>query len=311
MSSFDRVEPFVHTAEKLSFREAARHLGVTPAAVSKAVAALEEELGVKLLQRNSRHVALTPEGEIYLSHCREALDKLALGRELATREAPVPKGRLRVTMSFVLGRPITRALPLLLARHPELDLELSCGDVQVSLVEREIDVALRIGELEDSSLVSRRLRSPRWITVASPRYLSARKAPQSVADLRAHTCMHFALPTGQLAQWRLVGESGAEEPFLASRPVVFDHGELLLDGALAGVGIAQVFDFMARDLVAQGDLVEVLPGRSGLGPPIHALCPQGRQKSPKIRAFIDFAIEILGEGGAVSGPSPGSRGRDG
>lgn len=295
MAVFARLEPFVHVAEKRSFRAAASHLGVTPTAVSKAVAALEADLGVRLLNRTSRHVALTPEGEIYLRHCRDALDRLQAGRDLVTHTARVAQGRIRVSMSFVLGRPLVTALPRLLARYPRIQVHLSFSDVAANLVEQDVDVALRTGELADSTLISRRLRAPRWVTVASPNYLARAGEPRDVEDLSAHTCLQFVLPSGQVAAWRFARPGhGASPPFVAERPILLDHGDLLVDAAATGLGLAQVYDFMVRDQVRRGEVVEVLPHLSTAGPPIHALCVPGRQRVPKIRAFIDFAVEVFG-----------------
>ena len=295
MSVFSRVEPFVHTAEKLSFRAAASELGVTPTAVSKAVAALEAELGVRLLNRTSRHVALTPEGEVYLRHCRDALDRLRAGRDLVTHAAKVAQGRVKVSMSYVLGRPVVGALHRLVGRYPRIQLHLAFSDVATNLVEQDVDVALRVGALTDSALVGRRLGVPRWVTVASPNYLARSGEPRASADLAAHTCLQFARPSGRVAAWRFASTGGDEAPpFVAERPILFDHGDLLVDAAAAGLGVAQVFDFMVRGHVRRGELVEVLPHLSAEGPPIHALCLPGRQRVPKIRAFMDFAVEVLG-----------------
>lgn len=295
MSVFARIEPFVHTAEKLSFRAAASELGVTPTAVSKAVAALEAELDVRLFNRTSRHVALTPEGEVYLRHCREALDRLKAGRDLVTRAAKVAQGRVKVSMSYVLGRPVVGALHRLVQRYPRIQLHLAFSDVSTNLVEQDVDVALRVGELTDSALVARRLGVPRWVTVASPNYLARTGEPRDGTDLASHTCLQFVGPSGRVAAWRFASGEGDEAPSLvAERPILFDHGDLLVDAAAAGLGVAQVFDFMVRDHVRRGELVEVLPHLSAEGPPIHALCLPGRQRVPKIRAFIDFAIEVFG-----------------
>lgn len=295
MTVLGRVEPFVLVAERRSFRGAARQLGVTPAAVSKAVAALEAELGVRLLNRTTRHVAPTPEGEVFLRHCRDALDRVQAGRDQITHDAQVAQGLLKVSMSSVLGRPVVAALPRLLSRYPRIRVHLSFDDVPVNLVEQEVDVALRTGELADSSLVARRVGVARWVTVASPTYLARAGEPQEPAELAAHTCLQFARPTGQLAGWRFLAPGGGElPPFVAERPVVLDRGDLLVDAAVAGVGVAQVFDFMARDRIRAGELVELWPARAAEGPAIHALCVAGRQRVPKIRAFLDFAGDVLG-----------------
>jgi len=290
--SLARIDAFVHTAERRSFREAARQLGVTPTAVSKAVAALEDELGIRLLNRTTRHVAVTSEGELYLRHCREALDRLSAGRDLVLHQARVAKGRLKVSMSFVLGRPVVASLGRLLDRYPGIQLHLVFSDTMSNLVEDDCDVALRIGELADTSLVGKVIRTTRWVTVASPNYLARFGTPDSPASLSAHTCLQFARPTGQVAPWQFGPE---EHPFVAEAPVLFDHGDLLVDAATAGLGVAQVFDFMVEGAIRRGDVREVLPDCSVAGPPIHVLCLPGRQRVPRIRAFLDFASEVLGQ----------------
>ena len=176
--SLARIDAFVQTAERRSFREAARHLGVTPTAVSKAVAALEDELGIRLLNRTTRHVAVTPEGELYLRHCREALDRLSAGRDLVMHQARVAKGRLKVSMSFVLGRPIVARLGRLLDRYPGIQVHVLFSDTMSNLIDDDCDVALRIGELADTSLVGKVIGTTRWvtITIASMLAVSQKKA---------------------------------------------------------------------------------------------------------------------------------------
>jgi LysR family transcriptional regulator, regulator for bpeEF and oprC len=289
MSLFSGVEAFVHTAEKRSFRAAAAGLGVTPTAVSKAVAGLERELGAKLLNRTTRSVSLTPEGAMYLRHCREAVDRLQAGRDLVTEAAQVAQGTLSVSMSSVLGRPVLAALPRLVDRHPRVELRLSFDDRAVNLVQDEVDVALRIGDLPDSSLVGRRLRRSRWVTLASPAYLARAEPLRSCDDLARHVRLLFVGPSG-VNEWTFVGGLAPR----AGRRLSLDHGDLLLDAAKAGLGLCQVFDFMAEAPVRRGELVEVLRDRSAPGPGVYALCLPGRQAVPKIRAFVEFAYEALG-----------------
>jgi DNA-binding transcriptional LysR family regulator len=289
MPGLARIAPFVHTAERRSFRLAAAHLGVTPTAVSKAVGLLEEELGVRLLNRTSRHVSLTPEGEVYLRHCREALDRLQSGHDLVTRAAKLAQGTLRVSASPVFARALVGALDRLLGRHSRLQLHLSFSDRTLDLAEHGIDLVLRIGGATDSALVGRRLRTPRWVTVASPNYLARAGEPRSIEDLGAHRCLQFARPSGKVAAWQFrTGE------LVANAPVLLDNGDALVDGAVAGIGIAQVFDFMVKEPIRRGELRTVLDELACDGPPVHALCLPARRRVPKIRAFMDFAVDVLG-----------------
>lgn len=290
MPELTGVPAFVHVAEARSFRAAARILGVTPTAVSKAVSRLEARLGARLLHRSSRHVALTPEGEVYLRHCRAALDRLQAGEDELTRAAAVAEGTLSVSMSSVLGQAVVAGLSRLLSRYPRISLSLSFTDREVRLAEEEVDVVLRIGALPDSTLVGRRLRTPSWATVAAPSYLARAGTPQRVADLREHACLCFARPRGGVADWAFSGEPA----FRPASAVRFDRGDLLVDAALRGLGVVQAFDFMVEDHVRAGALVELLPDRAAEAPPIHALTLPGRNEVPKVRAFLDFADELLG-----------------
>jgi len=285
------VPAFVHVAEQLSFRGAARILGVTPTAVSKAVSRLEERLGTQLLFRTSRHVALTPEGEIYLRHCRQALDRLQDGEDQLSRSALVAQGTLSVSLSFVLGRPIVRNLHRLQSRFPRIQVHLSFTDREVHLAEEEVDIAVRIGPLADSTLVCKKLRTPRWVTVAAPNYLARAGAIERIEDLAEHPCLRFARPGGGVADWRFDGEPTV---FRSPSAVLLDHGDLLVCGAVAGLGVAQVFDFMGEEHLRRGELVCVLREHSTLGPPVHALTLPRRNRVPKVRAFLDFLEEVVG-----------------
>lgn len=290
MPELSGIPSFVHVAEQRSFRAAARIVGLTPAAVSKAISRLEARLGTQLLLRSSRHVVLTPEGEAYLRHCRAALDHLQAGEDDLTRAAQVAQGSVAVSMSAVLGRPVVAGLARLLSRHPRISVALSFTDREVRLAEEEIDVAVRIGALADSSLVGRRLRTPRWATVASPSYLARAGEVTSVEDLARHRCLVFARPAGGVADWRFEGV----DPYRPPSALRFDRGDLLVDAAIAGLGVVQAFDFMVEDAVRAGALVEVLAERAAMGPPIHALTLAGRREVPKVRAVLDFVEEILG-----------------
>lgn len=285
---FRGVLPFVCVAEEGSFRRAAERLGVTPAAVSKAVAALEDDLGVRLLERTSRHVALTPAGEAYFERCRDAVEHVRAGRELVVRAQREPKGELRVTLSFILGKPLVQALPRFVSRYPAIDLRLLLSDRVSALVDEGLDVGLRVGQLSDSGLIAKRLRSTRWVTAASPAYLARRGAPRAPEDLVGHDCIKFVTPRGRPAEWRF--EQGA---VATGGHVWLDQGDLLVDAALAGLGIVQVIDFMVAETLRDGRLVEVLAEHATEGPSIHALTSPGRRTSRRVRAFVDFAAEVF------------------
>ena len=294
--TFAGIEAFVAVAEARSFRRGAAQLGVSPAAVSKAITGLEARLGVRLLERTSRKVTLTPPGTAYLARCRQALAALQAGQDEVSTLHEAVSGHITLSASHTLGRPITELLPSLTGAHPGLTVELRLTDRFVRLLEEDVDVAVRMGKLEDSGLTQRRLPSPRWATVASPTYLSGRPPVRRPEDLQqGHVLLAFRTPAGGLAPWQFAQRRGATpEPVTLPLRHRFDQGERLVDAALAGMGVAQVFGLMVREHLAAGRLVELLPRRAGEGPPLHALCRPGQARTARIRAVLDL-LERLGQ----------------
>ncbi len=286
---FAGILPFVHVAEARSFRRAAEQLGVTAAAVSKAIAKLEGELGVGLLVRTSRHVALTAEGEAFLERCRHAVDEVRAGRELVAQAQRAPQGVVKVTLPFILGGVVAPILARVGQRHPRLSFQLHLTDKFVRLAEEQIDVAIRLGDLEASSLVARRLRTPSWVTVAAPAYLARHPAPKHVEELSRHACLKFVTTRGVVREWTF--RSGAPR---TPSSFVADHGDVLLDAAIAGAGVFQALDFMVEAPLADGRLVEVLAEERADGPRLHALALPRRASSPKVRVVLDALIATLG-----------------
>lgn len=288
MDLFSGVLPFVHVAEARSFRAGAERLGVTTAAVSKAISRLEAELGVTLLQRTSRHVSLTTEGALFLERCRQAVAELQTGRDLVARAQRSPQGTLRVTLPPILGRTILPAVARVSSRHPRLQIQLVLTDRHVKLAEEEIDVAIRMGELEDSSLVARTLRTPRWVTLASPGYLARKGTPEKPADLARHDCIKFVSPRGSVREWTF-RDGKTETP---SR-LLLDHGDLLLDAATEGLGVVQVLDFMVAPFLASGRLLEVLAAHATHGPSLHVVTLGRRAAVPRVRVFLEALDDAL------------------
>lgn len=288
------VLPFLYTAREKSFRRAAERLGVTPAAVSKAILALEEEVGARLLHRTSRQVALTAEGELFFSRCSEAVAQFQAGRDAILSHKRRPQGRLAVSLSFVLARPVVAALASWNKLYPEVSVELRVTDRLARLSSEDVDVALRVGPPEDG-LVARRLRETRWVTVAAPSYLARSPALRRPEELASHNCLRFITPRGSVRAWCF-----REHPALeVGGALALDQGELLIEAALSGMGICQVLDFMVIAPLREGRLVEVLGEHSMPGPSLHALFLPERRIVPKVRAFVDhlesfFASEDLG-----------------
>jgi len=289
---FSGVLPFVRTAEEKSFSRAASQLGVTTAAVSKAVKKLEGQLGVKLLERSSRLVTLTKAGETFLERCRQAVLTMQGAHEAMQAAVKEPQGELTVTMPFVLAPFVVPGLGRLSAQYPRLSFRLSMSDRLARLADERFDVAIRMGELGDSSLVARVLRRTRWVTVASPSYVARHGAPKSPAELVEHNCLRFVGTNGKPRDF-VFREDSRQVTARTSGNLLIDHGSYLLGAAESGLGICQVLDFMVDAPLREGKLVEVLSGSSASGPRIHALTTSGGASSPNVRAFQRFLIDAF------------------
>lgn len=281
---FQGVLPFVAVVDGGGFRAAAQRLGVSTAAISKAVAKLERDLGVRLLERTSRTSALTRDGAIYLEHARRALAEMHAAVEAVAPARTTARGEVRLTVPFIAARRVVAVLPRLLERHPGVSVRLQVTDHWLDPV-AETDVAVRIGELPDSRLVARRLRSSRWVTLASPEYLARRGAPRSIAALGDHDCLRYVAPDGKPRAWSFTGPDGPTSVAVGGR-LVLDQGELLLDAAVAGLGMCQVLDFMLDPATHRGRLVEVLAEHAAAGPPIHAVGTAGKMRGVTVGAVV-------------------------
>lgn len=285
----DGILPFVAVAEQGSFRGAAASLGLTPAAVSKAVARLEERVGARLLLRSTRRVALSPEGALFLRHCQEAVAQVKAGRHKLQAAGALAQGEVVLSLSFLLGSAVAQHLVAWCERYPALRLRLRFEDRFSRPIAEGVDVALRMGALEDSGLVARRLAELRRVTVAAPSYLARHGRPGHPEELRQHACLFFRNTEGRLVDWRFEGFTlSGEEAALES-----NWGGALVEAAVAGAGLCQAFEqVLAREL-RQGLLVEVLEEDAAPGLPLHALYLESQRQNPRVRALVDFLVEIF------------------
>jgi LysR family transcriptional regulator, regulator for bpeEF and oprC len=295
---FSGVLPFVTAAEAQSFRVAARKLGLTPSAVSKAIARLEARLGLRLLNRTSRSVSLTEEGEAFLRGCQEAVTSVRSAEERVLQAYRAPRGRLTVSLPLLLGKLVVLpALKQFGERYSALSLHVSLTDRMVSLADENVDAVVRVGKLPHSQLSTRKLRDVRWVTVASPAYLAQRGTPRTPAELASHNCLKFVLPNGIVQDWQF-GTRAAELGAIATPgSLLCDHGEGLIEAACGGLGVFQAHDYSVAAPLATGRLVEVLHDFSTTGPPISLLLASGKRVSPKVRAFVDFIVELVKDEG--------------
>ena len=292
MEQFDlnQIVVFARVAQAGSFTAAARQLAMPKSTVSRKVAELEARLGARLLQRTTRKLGLTDAGRLYQAHAERIVAEIEAGSQAVGRTQSAPRGTLRVTAPLAFGMlgPIVAAY---LVRHPDVQVELTCTDRALDLVDDGLDVAVRAGQLADSSLVARSLGAFRYVLVAAPRYCKRHGTPRAPADLARHACLTFGAGASPRV-WRLHAGGKQAEVRVTPRLSVNDF-DMLRDAARAGVGIASLADFTCSDDLAQGKLRRVLPEWRSSETPVHALYPTARQLSPKVTTFVALLQEML------------------
>lgn len=281
----DAMNAFVTVADLRGFAPAARRLKLSPSAITRTIARLEEHLGARLLQRTTRSVTLTDAGARFLDRARRILAEVAEAEAAAQAERGVPTGKLVVTAPNVFGRlHVAPAMCAFLAKHPKVIGELTLSDRPLTLVEDGIDAAVRIGVLEDSSLVARPLGATRRVIVGAPRYLG-RKPIRTPDDLRGHALIHFTA-LHHAPEWRLV-EDGKERRVPFSPSFVTNSADAAIGHALLGCGLTMALAYQVVDRVRAGDLRIVLADYEPPPSPIHVVFPSTRLLSAKVRAFIE------------------------
>ncbi len=291
MDALARLRVFVAVAEAASFARAAAALRISATKASRAVAEVEDELGVTLLRRTTRSVALTDAGARYLEHCRHALSELDDAARSLRGDSGEPAGRLVVSAPTMFGRKLV--LPVvaaLLEQWPRLAVELLLTDRMTRLAEEGVDVAVRIAELSDSSLTSMRLREVRRVLVASPSYLERRDVPAAIGDLGDHALIAFE-PFAPNDEWRFAGP-GRQSVRLAPRLRVNDMAAAI-SAARSGLGVARVFCYQVEDDIGDGRLVTILDEFAPPPVPVSLVFQASRQRSVTVRAFVDLAVERL------------------
>jgi DNA-binding transcriptional LysR family regulator len=288
------VLAFTHVADSGSFTRAAERLGWPKSSVSHRVARLEECLGARLLERSTRRLRLTDVGARFHEHARRVLQELDLAAATVASFRARPQGRLRVSASVVLGQAL---LPAMLAeyaaKHPEVELFVDLANRRVDLLEEGYDLAIRAGELQDSTLVSRRLGSATARLFAAPHYLDQHGMPVTVEQLGGHTLIDNA-PTAAMPGWQLTHDDGRLHPMLARFRLAANDALLVREMAATGAGIASLPAFVAAPAVAAGRLVPVLPAWATRRLDVHAVFPSHKSLSPALRAFVDLAVLRLG-----------------
>lgn len=292
IESLSGLVAFAETVECGSFAAAGRRLGLSASAVGKAVERLELRLGLRLLNRTTRSLALTGEGEILHRYVARILKDIQEAEQELLLVQGSPRGRLKISVPTVMGRRLVLpALREFQADFPDVTIDISLDDVKVDVIEGGYDVVLRLGELEDSSLRARRIGPHTFTTCASPAYLARRGTPQTPADLGDHCCIHYRFPTtGRPEIWAF---KGARPPKPLQPGIILNDGEGLASAALGGLGIVQAPSYLVKDDIAAGRLQAILEDFTDERGSIWLVWPPMRAQVPSVRAFIDFIAEQI------------------
>lgn len=283
MVDWEGVNEFVAVAETTSFTAAAQRLGTSVAQVSRRIGQLENRLNVQLFQRTTRKVTITEEGRVYYNHCRQVLDGLREAERAVTSLQRQPSGKLRITAPVSYGE--IYVAPLVndfLLQNPKLDVDMRLTNQRLDLIDEGLDLAIRLGVLEDARLVAKKLGSRELRLCASPKYLAKYGEPHTPAELSAHSCL-----LGTLDYWRFKVD-GETRTIKVKGRLHCSSGPALRDAALKGLGLVQLPDYYVRNDLNSGKLINVLdtfrPPEEG----IWALYSPNRHPSPKVSLLIDF-----------------------
>jgi DNA-binding transcriptional LysR family regulator len=292
MESLGSLNAFVQAAEARSFTVAGQQLRVSSSAIGKAIARLEERLGVRLFHRSTRTISLTPEGVLFLERCRRIFCEIeAAELELAQTQG-APRGKLRVSLPIALML-MMPTLTAFMQAYPEIELDLDFTDRLVDLIGEGFDAVVRAGEISDSRLMVRMLGTFRLLLVGSPDYFARKGTPEKPEDLKHHACLHHRYATnGKLERWPL--RRGRKDIDIAlPTTAVVNTIEPLIYMAEQGLGIACLPDFAIRRQFDAGTLVTVLSSHTDHSGPFRLLWPSSRYLSPKLRVFVDFMAQNL------------------
>ena len=288
MAAWDGVSEFVAVAETASFTAAAKRLRLSVAQISRQVAALEARLQVKLFYRTTRRVTLTEAGGVYYRHCSHALEGLDDAERAVSDLQATPKGKIKLTAPITFGE--ERVMPLIndfMVLHPQLELECQLSNQLVDILADGYDLAIRLGHLQDSSMIARKLSGRRRYVCVSPDYIDRFGAPHTLSELEQHHCL-----VGGAGYWRFI-EADKTRSVKVSGRMQCNSAYALVDAALKGLGLIQVPDYYVQDYIQQGRLLTVLDPYCEPEEGIWALYPFNRQLSPKIKILVAYLAEHM------------------
>jgi DNA-binding transcriptional LysR family regulator len=309
LDRFIEMAVLTKVVDAASFAAAARHFRISPAMVSRHVQALEARLGVRLLNRTTRRVSVTEAGQEYYERSVRILAEVEDAENVASKLQIAPRGLLRATASVSFGmRYIAPAIADYLMKYPDVSVELSLDDHYVDLLDQRFDLAVRVGNLAESSLIARKLGSVETVLCASPAYIAANGSPRAPRDLHQHNCLVYTYSTRQNV-WRFFDEQRKEEAIHISGRFLANNADALLVLALKGAGVILAPDYIVENDLLAGNLVRLLPGYRTQQTPIHAIYAHRRAIPPKIRAFVDFLAQRFGRSLTVARGTAGDNGR--
>lgn len=294
MDKFQAMQVFVAVVERASFTRAAEHLQLPRASVTLSIQQLETHLGTRLLQRTTRQVNTTADGDAYYQRCVRLLADLEETESAFSHSLLNPRGKLKLNLQGSLGTAfVIPALPGFSARYPLIELEIGMGDRLVDLVREGIDCVLRGGELRDSSMIARRVALMTQITCASSSYLEKHGTPQTLADLEQHQAVnYFSSATGRNVDFEFVVD-GKKQLLPMKGMLSVNDADAYAAGAAAGYGLIQLPRYHVAAQLAAGSMREVLPGMRPPAMPVSILYPHHRQLSPRVRVFADWLTELM------------------
>lgn len=292
MDKLQAMNTFAKVVATGSFAEAARRLGITRSAVSKAVSELEQVLGARLLDRTTRRVAATEAGLAYYERCLSIVSQVEETEAQISRLHDEPRGVLKVNAPMSFGMLyLSKVIAEFMSRYGDLKIELVLTDRFVDPLEEGVDVTVRIGTLADSSLVARRIGSARMSLVGSKRYLRQHGTPKSLDDLERHKCLIYGHSVSN-QKWRF-RRDGLDVPIAITGHLASNNGDVLRDSALAGIGLALLPAFLVCDGVRSGQLVALLDAFEPRALDIHALYAPSRYLAAKTRVFVDHLVDCF------------------
>lgn len=290
MQDLSGIAVFAAVVEAGSFTAAADKLGQSKSAISKQVTRLESRLGAQLLARTTRKLSLTEVGRAFYERCQRIINEAEEAELAVTHLQDVPRGKLRVSVPLSFGIAyLATAIPDFMTRYPELSVDMDFSDRRVDILEEGYDIAIRIGTLEDSSLIARRIAHSRLAVLAAPDYLKQHGTPQHPRDLEAHRCLVYSyLDSPQSWRFRDPANPNTEILIRVKGPMSANNGNALAAAASAGMGLQRSPIFLCADYLRSGALVPILEDFEPEPLGIHALYPPNRHLSAKVRVFIDF-----------------------